>query len=114
MNNSLEIRHCNYKLFNLIELISKLSSVIFLSTFHWCRLKVSSRHLTINYSKHALEHVPASAISLLKEWKTLAVSLLLDQFKMEPLVRCRTGGWWQGTRLFFKNFCKIKKGRKIL
>lgn len=31
---------------------------------------------------------------------------------MEPLVRCRTGGWWQGTRLFLKNFCKIKKKKE--
>lgn len=101
MNNSLAINHCNDKSFDLIEFISKISSAIFLSTFHWSRLKVSSRHLTINYSKHALEPVPASPISLLKEWKTLVVSLLLDQFKMEPLARCRSGGWWQRTRLGF-------------
>lgn len=43
--------------------------------------------------------MPASPISLLKEWKTFVVSLLLDQFKMDPLVRCKAGFWWQGTKL---------------
>lgn len=70
MNNSLAVNHCNYKLFDLIEFISKISSVTFQSSLHWSGLKVSSRLLTINYSKHALEPVPASPISLLKEWKT--------------------------------------------